>query len=93
MVSLEVVKFEERQSQSGKYKYYFNPRIRCGQGDFHHRIGLFHTAEGELSFHRGGHIRLSAPGQEHFYARQGRRNDTENSHSKYKGRMSRMRAF
>jgi hypothetical protein len=93
MVPLEVVKYEERRSGSGKYKYYFNLRIRCGQGDFHHRIGLFHTAEGELNFNRGEYVRLYAPGQERFFALYGRRNDTENSHSNYKGRMTRMRAY
>lgn len=93
MVPVEVSKYEERRSRKGTYKYYFVLQLRCAHGYFEHRIGLFHTAEGELDFNRGEYLRLYAPKGEHFNAVYGRRNDTENSHANFKSRMPRMRAY
>lgn len=93
MKSLEVVKYEERKSREDKYKYYFVVNIPCAHGDIEHRIGLFHTVEGELEFNRGEYVRLYAPGSESFNILYGRRNDTENSHANFKSRMPRMRAY
>lgn len=93
MMPLEVVKYEERQSRNGKYKYYFVVKIPCAHGDVEQRIGLFHTADGELEFNRGEYLRLYAPGSEPFNVLYGRRNDTENSHANFKSRMPRMRAY
>lgn len=93
MTPVEVSKYEERRNRKGTYRHYLVVKLRCAHGDFEHRVGMFHTAEGELDFNRGEYLRLYAPKSEHFNAVYGRRNDTESSHRGFKRNMDTMRAY